>query len=114
MHIIETTGYTRPDGRILDNIEGGAYGAKISLIFEDTDVEGSGPRLHQHPYPETFIIHAGRARFTVADQELIGEAGQVLVVPENTPHKFAVIGPDRYVATHIHANDEFITEWLED
>lgn len=114
MHVIETTGRSRPDGRILDNIEGKAYGTGVSLIFEDTDVVGSGPRLHQHPYPETFVIHAGRAEFTVGDDRLVGEAGQVIVVPANTPHKFAVLGPDRYVATHIHENDVFITEWLED
>lgn len=114
MHIIETTGRSRPDGRVLDNVEGGEYGAKISIIFEDTDVVGSGPRLHQHPYPETFVIHAGSARFTVGEQEVVGEAGQVIVVPAYTPHKFAVLGPDRYIATHIHAADEFVTEWLEE
>ena len=43
MHVIETTGTTRPDGRILDNIQGAAYGAGVSLIFEDSDVEGEGP-----------------------------------------------------------------------
>ena len=114
MHIIETSGLTRDDGRILDNIEGAAYGAGVSIIFEDSDTVGTGPRLHQHPYAETFIIRGGRATFTVGEQEVIGEAGHVLVVPAWTPHKFAVLGPERYVATHIHASDEFITEWLED
>lgn len=35
------------------------------------------------------------------------------MVSELTPHKFQVIGPGRYISTHIHANDTFITEWLE-
>ena len=114
MHIIETSGLTAADGRILDNIEGASYGAGISLIFEDTDVVGSGPRLHQHPYAETFIIRSGKAMLTVGDDEVIGRAGHILVVPAQTPHKFSVLGPDRYIATHIHASEEFITEWLED
>lgn len=97
----------------LDQIEGAESGAAVSLILEDTDVVGAGPALHRHPYPETFVIHAGRALFTVADRQLVGEVGMVLVVPAFTPHKFAVIGPERYRATHIHANDRFITEWLE-
>ena len=113
MHVIHTTGTTRPDGRILDNIEGAAYGAGVSLIFEDSDVEGDGPNLHQHPYAETFVIRGGRALFTVAGEQLMGVAGQVLVVPKLTPHKFEVVGPERYVATHIHASETFITEWLE-
>lgn len=113
MHVIDSRSADNPTGRFLENIQGAAYGAGVSLIFEDSDVDGSGPFLHQHPYAETFVIHSGRALFTVADEQLVGEAGMVLVVPKLTPHKFAVIGPDRYVATHIHANDTFVTEWLE-
>jgi quercetin dioxygenase-like cupin family protein len=41
-----------------------------------------------------------------------GHAGQILVVPANTPHKFAT-GAGGYEAVHIHANAEFVTEWLE-
>lgn len=113
VRVIDTRPGGRPGAAVLDNIEGAEYGAGVSLILEDTDVDGSGPALHQHPYPETFVIHTGRALFTVADRQVVGEAGMVLVVPPFTPHKFAVIGPDRYRATHIHANDRFITEWLE-
>ncbi|HYI34886.1 MAG TPA: cupin domain-containing protein [Glaciibacter sp.] len=113
VHVIDTRPGARPGGPILDNIEGAEYGAGVSLILEDTDVDGAGPALHQHPYPETFVIHAGMALFTVADRQVVGEAGMVLVVPPYTPHKFAVIGPDRYRATHIHASERFITEWLE-
>jgi mannose-6-phosphate isomerase-like protein (cupin superfamily) len=113
MHVIETSGTTRPDGRILDTIQGAAYGMGVSLIFEDSDTDGDGPYLHEHPYAETFVIRGGRALFTVAGEKLIGVAGQVLVVPGFTPHTFEVVGPERYIATHIHASDTFITTWLE-
>ncbi|MBW9210342.1 cupin domain-containing protein [Mumia sp. zg.B21] len=104
MHIIEV-GTT-------DNIEGAAYGAGVSIIQSDSQVEGSGPRLHTHPYAETFLIHAGSALFTVDGEELVGRAGHVIVVPPDTPHKFRVL-PGGYRATHIHANDTFVTDWLE-
>lgn len=97
----------------LANIEGRDIGSGISIIRERTDVDGSGPRLHQHPYRETFVITRGRARFTIGDSEREGGAGDVLVVPANTPHKFAVLGPEIYEAVHIHESDHFITEWLE-
>lgn len=71
-----------------------------------------GPRLHQHPYAETFIIRRGSARFTIGGQEIIGNAGQVLVVPADTPHKF-VTGRGGYEAVHIHASPVFTTDWLE-
>ncbi|AIG75225.1 Hypothetical protein AJAP_11700 [Amycolatopsis japonica] len=97
----------------LENVEGRDIGSGVSIIRERTDVDGSGPRLHQHPYRETFVIIHGRARFTIGDSEREGGAGDVLVVPAEAPHKFAVIGPEVYEAVHIHESDHFITEWLE-
>jgi quercetin dioxygenase-like cupin family protein len=87
-------------------------GANVSLILESTSKSGVGPRLHQHPYAETFIIRRGSATFTVGPDVVTAHAGQILVVPAQTPHKF-VTGPDGYEAVHIHANPRFVTEWLE-
>ena len=113
------------DGFVIDRADGRADGeewtdnyeelpgdASISIILESTTKAGVGPRLHQHPYAETFIIRRGWATFTVGSEELRGRAGQVLVVPAKTPHKFST-GPLGYEAVHIHANPRFITEWLE-
>ncbi|MDQ2846122.1 MAG: cupin domain-containing protein [Actinomycetota bacterium] len=112
MQIFDARGADDPE-KMLVHMEGAAYGAGVSIIFEDTDKDGDGPYLHMHPYPETFVIRVGKALFTVGGEEQIEEAGMVLVVPKLTPHKFAVIGPDRFVSTNIHASDTFITEWLE-
>jgi mannose-6-phosphate isomerase-like protein (cupin superfamily) len=103
----------RQDLLIDGDFEGRMFGSGVSFLLVDTDVVGFGPRLHQHPYTETFIIRSGRARFTVGDEELDGEAGQIIVVPALTPHKFANLGPDRFQSTNIHASDTYITEWLE-
>jgi mannose-6-phosphate isomerase-like protein (cupin superfamily) len=86
--------------------------ANISVIMQSTTETGVGPRLHQHPYAETFIIRRGGATFTVGSEQLQGRAGQILVGPANTPHKFST-GPDGYEGVHIHANPRFVTEWLE-
>jgi mannose-6-phosphate isomerase-like protein (cupin superfamily) len=107
----------RPDGRTdgddwTENYEELPGRANISIILESTTQAGVGPRLHRHPYAETFIIRRGSATFTVGTEQLEAHAGQILVVPANTPHKFAT-GPDGYEAVHIHANARFVTEWLE-
>ncbi|TWD81360.1 cupin domain [Kribbella amoyensis] len=107
----------RADGRDdgedwTENYEELPGGAGISIILEATTQAGVGPRLHMHPYAETFIIRRGSATFTVDGTELVGRAGQVLVVPADTPHKFST-GPDGYEAVHIHANSSFETTWLE-
>jgi len=107
----------RSDGREdgedwTENYEELPGGANISIILESTTKAGVGPRLHKHPYAETFIIRRGWATFTVGSEKVRGHAGQVLVVPADTPHKFST-GPDGYEGVHIHANVRFITEWLE-
>lgn len=87
-------------------------GANVSIILESTSQAGVGPRLHQHPYAETFLIRRGSATFTVGSEQLEAHGGQILVVPAQTPHRFST-GPNGYEAVHIHANAEFVTEWLE-
>jgi len=99
MHGIDTRPGAGPGEPTIDNFQGSPYGAGVSLIFENTDQDGAGPFLHQHPYSETVVIHAGRAMFTVGAQQRLGEACLVLVVPELTPHKFQVIAPR---ALHFH------------
>jgi quercetin dioxygenase-like cupin family protein len=98
-----------PDG----TIEGYLHGSQVSIIRSDGPAAGSGPRLHRHPYDETFVMHSGRALFTVGKEQLIAHAGQLLVVPAQIPHRFEVLDGGRYVATHIHAHDRFVTEWLD-
>ena len=84
----------------------------VSLILESTTEAGLGPRLHQHPYAATFIIRRGSATFTVGTEEIVGTAGQIIVVPAKTPHRFRT-NEGGYEALHIHSSPEFITEWLE-
>jgi mannose-6-phosphate isomerase-like protein (cupin superfamily) len=102
-----------PSERWQGEILGTALGAGICLIFNDFDEVGRGPRLHLHPYPETFVMKAGNALFTVGDTQIRATAGQVLTVPANVPHKFENLGPDRLETIDIHESPEFVTEWLE-
>lgn len=96
-----------------ENLEGYLIGSPVSIIREFDSRPGSGPRLHRHPYAETFVIHRGRALFTVGDEQLVGVGGQILVVPTLVWHRFEVLEGGTYEATHVHANDRFVTEWAE-
>jgi mannose-6-phosphate isomerase-like protein (cupin superfamily) len=93
--------------------QGDAAGAGISLIFNHQTGPGQGPRLHRHPYAETFVVHSGRGRFTIGTETVEAGPGDILVVPANTPHKFESLGPEPMISTNIHASGRFITEWLE-
>jgi mannose-6-phosphate isomerase-like protein (cupin superfamily) len=107
----------RPDGRDdgeewAETYEELPGGAGISLILESTTKGGVGPRLHRHPYAETFIIRRGSATFTIGTEQVQGRAGQILVVPAQVPHKFST-SDEGYEGIHIHENSTFVTEWLE-
>jgi mannose-6-phosphate isomerase-like protein (cupin superfamily) len=93
--------------------QGGAHGVGVSVVFYATNEIGGGPRLHSHPYAETFIIRVGRALFTLGDQTVEAKAGQILIAPAGMPHKFENLGPGRLETTDIHLAGAFSTDWLE-
>jgi len=84
-------------GNLIGRFEGREHGATVSF-FIGTFKAGTGPRLHIHPYDETFIVEAGTATFTVAGEMLELTAGQIAVVPAGTPHKFVAGEGFRLVA----------------
>lgn len=116
-HVIDRDKWARTPDRRPDHWQGelqcGAYGSRSCLIFNHLPEIGGGPRLHMHPYCEIFIIRAGTGLFTVGDRQIEASAGQILIVPPNTPHKFTNLGPGPLETTDIHENGSFITEWLE-
>jgi mannose-6-phosphate isomerase-like protein (cupin superfamily) len=92
--------------------EGVHQNAEISFIWVDMPPSGS-VRLHKHPYQEIFIIQEGVSTFTVGSQVLQACAGQIVIVPAETPHKFMNASDQPLRQVDIHLNKEFITIWLE-
>jgi quercetin dioxygenase-like cupin family protein len=74
-------------GNLIGRFEGRDHGSSVSF-FIGTFPSGTGPGLHTHPYDETFIVEAGSATFTVGEEVTELGAGQIAVVPANTPHNF--------------------------
>ena len=94
------------------NLTGADHGATVSLIF-DRSGPGGGPRLHRHPYDETWIVQEGNVTFLAGDERLHATPGDIVIVPPDTPHKFSNDGPGQSVMVCIHASPKFVTEWLE-
>ncbi len=101
-----------PGGGTSFDTEGAEHGAEVSIILVDTP-PGRGPRLHRHPYGETWVVAAGRARFTSGGDELEATTGDIVYVDAGTPHKFVNIGEDTLRMTCIHQGPRFSTVWLE-
>ena len=88
-------------------------GTNISFIWVDMP-PGGAIRLHKHPYQEIFIIQEGIATFTVDSAMLEARAGQVIIVPEEVPHKFMNLSDGQLKQIDIHVSKQFVTNWLED
>jgi mannose-6-phosphate isomerase-like protein (cupin superfamily) len=93
-------------------IAGADYGSTITLILDHSE-PGQGPRLHRHPYDETWVIHDGRLTFQLGDERHNVGPGDIVIAPPGVPHKFTNNGPGRCDLVCIHANPTTQTEWLE-
>ena len=101
-----------PDGEKASTFSGHEHGASVSF-FLGRNLPGSGPDLHRHPYEETFIVEDGNVRFTVGEETIEATAGDIVVVPAKTPHKFANSGSEPLRQISIHPVARMETEWLE-
>lgn len=97
-----------PDG----DLRGADHGASISLILNESE-PGQGPRLHRHPYDETWVIQEGHVTVQLGEERFEAGPGDIVIAPPGVPHKFTADGPGRSKLVCIHASPTFIGEWLE-
>jgi quercetin dioxygenase-like cupin family protein len=91
---------------------GAELGAGVSIIVVDTP-PGRGPSLHRHRYEEVFVLREGEVTFTIGDEERVARAGDIVVVPPDTPHGFVNTGEEPIGMVAIHVSPRFVTEWLD-
>jgi mannose-6-phosphate isomerase-like protein (cupin superfamily) len=111
-HVIRSDELAPESGRTV-KFEGEPYEAGVSF-FHVFNRPGEGPRLHRHPYPETWIVRSGRVIFRAGDEEIEAGPGDVVVAEAGKPHGFRNPGPDDLELVCIHAAGRMVQEWLED
>lgn len=87
-------------------------GTDVSFFIIEAE-PGKGAKLHQHPYEEVFINLEGKATFTVGNETIEIEAGNIVIVPPNTPHKFINSGDGILRQVDIHPVKQMIQTNLE-
>jgi mannose-6-phosphate isomerase-like protein (cupin superfamily) len=95
------------------SVEGIALGGQVTVLAYGTDTVGAGPRLHVHPYDETFIVVQGRARFFVGETTIDAGAGEIVLGPAGIPHRFENLGPGRLQTVDIHHSPRWIQTDLD-
>jgi len=101
-----------PGSENASRFDGHEYGASVSF-FISRNRAGTGPDLHWHLYEESFVVLDGKVRFTLGEETLEATAGQIVVVPAGTLHKFVSTGAGRLRQISIHPAARMETEWLE-
>ena len=86
-------------------------GVPVSFFLVHSD-PGTRVARHSHPYPEVFVLHAGRATFVVDEIEITAVAGDIVIAPADAPHQFANTGPEELRLTAIHPASQMSTQWL--
>ena len=100
-----------PGSENASTFHGHQHGAGVSF-FLSHNTQGTGPKLHRHPYEETFVVQAGEVLFTVGENTIEASAGDIVVVPPWAPHKFVSRGA-AHQQVSIHPVARMETEWLE-
>jgi mannose-6-phosphate isomerase-like protein (cupin superfamily) len=86
-------------------------GVDISMFVTRTP-PGRTVELHVHPYAETFLLLAGRGRWTRGDDVVELEPEGMLVVPPDTPHGFRNIGDVPLLVVSVHERGTLRQTWL--
>ncbi len=66
-------------------------GVNISFFLVNAPPE-RGPELHKHDYDEVIIVQEGRTTCVAGDVQLDVNAGDIIVIPAGTPHRFVNSG----------------------
>jgi quercetin dioxygenase-like cupin family protein len=91
---------------------GDKEGAPISAYIVSAQ-PSQGPPLHKHPYVEVIFMLKGRATVTIGEEQREAKAGDIAVIPANTPHRFVNSGDTVLRQIDIHASPKFIQTNLE-
>lgn len=85
---------------------GEKQGAPFSAFIVNAK-PGQGPPLHTHPYVEVAFTLEGTGMVTVGDDTCEVNAGGIVVIPANTPHRFVNSGDGVLRQISIHASPKF-------
>jgi mannose-6-phosphate isomerase-like protein (cupin superfamily) len=100
-----------PFAEISHEFVGDKHGVSISFLLVNAP-PGGGPELHRHDYDEVIIVLEGHATCVAGDDGREVKAGDIVVIPAGTPHRFVNSGDRPLRQIDIHASPKFVTEWL--
>ena len=92
----------------------GANGEKMMMVLNAT-LPGHTVPIHKHPHEQIGIVHAGKAKLVIGDEERIVEKGDFYCIPSNVPHGDTCLGDEPFVMLDIFypIREEFLQKIAE-
>jgi quercetin dioxygenase-like cupin family protein len=86
---VESMGASRlPAGGTLRVVNPDDHGLGAVVVTTSEHPPGEAVPSHKHPCGEIFVVTGGRGRFTVDDEVIIADLGDMVVVPAGCWHGF--------------------------
>lgn len=102
-----------PRGSFARVFNGDQHGfPSVSLMMSELQ-PGEGPSLHRHEYGEIFVVEEGTGTFQIGETTVTATQGDVVLIPDGTPHAFRNSGEGILRLTAIHAASRVAIEWME-
>lgn len=92
---------------------GAEHGADVSYFYVENQ-PGEGPRLHWHPYSETWIVLEGTVRIIRGEETFVAETGDTATVAAYVPHGFVNAGTGTLRILGIHASATMIQTFIDE
>lgn len=84
-----------PGGNFSDAIATTGRGAiEVSIIMQQQEPQGHNPR-HTHDREEVMLLRQGRVVVQVAEEQIMLDAGDTVIVPAHTAHQIENVGDER-------------------
>lgn len=100
----------KPGGAEVASFQGFEHEANVSF-FVVRFSPGQGPKMHRHPYEETFILLEGEIEAIVDGKTQRIGANKIVIIPAGAWHEFKNQSEQVMLMVNIHPVPKMITEW---
>lgn len=74
----------------------GLQGEQMMMVLNAT-LPGHEVATHSHPHEQIGMVHSGKARLTIGDEERLVEKGDFYCIPSGVPHSDVCVGDEPFV-----------------
>lgn len=96
-----------PIQEIFPGITGRLVHTERSTIADFRIAEGTELPLHHHPHEQTSTVLDGEFLFEIDGVKRICRAGDVAVIPSDTPHRGTALTPCRIIDVFVPAREDY-------